>query len=182
MQESRDNNLSGWLFCAAILVTVGLAGCAKGMYGILVTGENTQRWLNDAGSVTYEETFVGPAALRYNIAEIAFGWSLILLSFIAPRAMDARARRSSFLALPLWQSGLLIGSLILLAFSHLFLVLERSRVSPVKARCSVRCATPMAVAGSSWLPARKLRQAVKPLPKGRSTRTTLRPLGSTSEC
>ena len=108
------------LLIAIVIITVGFYMCARGVSG-LIGGENTQAWGSEHGDVFYKETFTGTLGACYSIAEIAFGTSIIPLSFLAPGALDARALRGSFFALPKWQGGTLIVSLIMLGGSILFL-------------------------------------------------------------
>lgn len=108
------------LLIVIVIVAVGFYMCVRGVNG-LNGGQSTQTWGSEHGDVFYKETFTGTLGACYSIAEIAFGTSIIPLSFFVPRALDARALRGSFFALPRWQGFTLIASLIMLGGSILFL-------------------------------------------------------------
>ena len=117
----RKSYTSTRLIVAFTLATIGIAMCAKGIHGSIV-GQSIQKWLVD-GSEVYAEAFTGAFGIGFCIAEISVGLSLILLSFLVPRAYDARVRRGGYFELPWWQRGLLIASLIMLTCSILFIFL-----------------------------------------------------------
>jgi hypothetical protein len=91
-----------------------------GLRGIW-TGElevSKDRWSGEYVRVT----FAGDRARWMGVALTTFGTSILMLLVLAPRALDARLKRSSLFALPRWQRILLIFALLMLAVSILGLV------------------------------------------------------------
>ena len=73
-------------------------------------------WSSD-DVILHAVTYRGIRAVGFGAVDIAFGLSLLALAFLGPRAIDARTKRSSFLALPRWQANLLIGATVVLCGS-----------------------------------------------------------------
>ena len=82
----------------------------------IVTGEASHVWSSD-DVILHAVTYRGSRAVGFGAVDIAFGLSLLALAFLGPRAIDARTKRSSFLALPRWQANLLIGATVVLCGS-----------------------------------------------------------------
>ena len=111
--ESRTSSSStpyAVLICALGLAAfvVGIRDIVRGK-AILIFGESAKQ-------------FTGTEAYWCAGLCLCWGISMMSLAFVVPRAMEARSKRGSYLAIPRWQVIMLIGCFFMLMTSIIGLV------------------------------------------------------------
>ena len=115
--DSRNRSSSAFL--PGLVCAIGVAACVVGVRDI-VSGE-AFLFFGESGAESVSK-LTGTRAYWWGGLCACWGISMIGLALVAPRAMEACTKRSSYCDLPRWQIIMLIGCLCMFMIANIGLV------------------------------------------------------------